>query len=202
MKSYYYLIITLEIEVPKTSLTLGYLDEDGSIKEYALEQLLKLFPSDLYDCTELLGSYVFSIKTDLKAKQFLKLRDMALKLMDVEFDYLQESEEKRLKKELKNASVSEMIKISQPRMYDFNQYYNNYRWKEYGASLQLYSRRDESFSGYASVTCKGIQIYKSNDYFTTESSGVLWIITDPLRSALKKIPYSNLLSARIGDEHI
>jgi len=199
MDSYFYMIITLEVEVPKTGLDLGCLDKDGSIKKYSLEQLHKMFPSNLYDCTELLGSYVFSVKGNLKAKPFLDLRSKALSIMDVNFDLAEEFEERDLKAELKGSTVSEMVRLSQPRYYDFNLIYNNFRWIEYNARIGLRLSRNHSHRESTPFVGRGLQIYKSYDYFTTEDAGELTLLTDPLQSLLKDMPYSQLLSVRIKD---
>lgn len=196
----YYIIMTMEVEVPKSNLNLGIVDRSGTVKEYALEQLRTIYPSDIYDYTELYGSHVFSFKGSLMSKPIMQLRDAVYSALDIDFDNDEIIEEEKLKNELKNVTVSDMIRLCQPRFFDFDRPYDFFLWKEYyGSSIELYTNADHKFKGRASIIGRGIQIYRSKEFFTSEISGDFELLSVPLRNLLNSLPYSDIVSARIDD---
>lgn len=199
MESNFYVVLTLEVEVKKPDMTLGSIDENYAIRKYVLKQLRSRFPARLYDMTELHGSYVFSIKKDLKAKPFLDLREKVLSLLDVKYDYYEKDDEENLKEELSNGTIADVIKASQPRIYFFNLINSWFKWREY--EIKISARSGPGWYDHGLwITGKGIQIYKSSDTFTGEYYGEYSLLTDPLRALLKKMKYSNLVSVMIEDE--
>lgn len=199
MHNYFYVVITLEYEVKKTDLDLGYQDDNGSIREYALEQVMSMFPSSLFDYKESHDAYIFSLKGDLEAKPFLLLRDSVLAALDVNNDSLDCLLSEMLHKILENSSVTEMIKLSQYGFGNPIRLYERFRWREYPGWLSIRVNKEYSLKENLEVATRGIQIYLSRDLYTTEASGVFPLVTNPLKKLLKPMKYYNFVSVMIGD---
>ena len=195
MRSYYYIILTLEIELRKADLSIGFMDENKSIKKYVIKQLEDYYPQSRYNWKETFDGYVISLRPDLPAEPLKHLRDFTYVFMDIDLRGEDKFHEEQIKQELVNADVSKMVTVCQDHIHNYSKFY----WRSYRASLKMDSDERGIFSGYLPIIGRGIQIYQSDDYFETEMGGSLHLLESPLRKILNKAPYIDLLSIRIDD---
>lgn len=195
MNSYYYIILTLEIEFQKSDLSIGYMDNDKSKRNYVLKQLREDYPSEKYNWREYYDGYVISLKNNLPAKPLMILRDCTYALMKIDLNGEDMFYEEPLKQALVNADIAKMVEVCQDNDGDYSKFY----WRTYKSYLDLDTDETGVFSGRLPIIGHGIQIYQSDDYFETEMGGSLHLLESPLRKILNKAPYIDLLSIRIGD---
>ncbi len=189
----YSIILDLETNVWKRDLDLGFQDPDQHISKYALEQLLQMFPSSLYDMTETLFSYIFSLKRDTPANDILSLRQVIYQLMEIEDDI------EEVVKDLDKANVAELVTFAQKRYAWYNPRYDMLRWRTYRSYLSIYRSPDCKYTDSLKVVRAGIQIYLSDDFFASELGGSLYLIEKPLRKLLRHSKYSDIVSVRIEE---
>ncbi len=193
----YSIILDLETRLLKRNLALGYVDSDLHISKYALQQLHQMFPSTLYDVTETLFSYVFSLKRDIPAKDILVLRNSVRLLMGLPEDDISDA-----LKGLINSSLAELVAFAQKRyVLWFAPRYDTLRWRTYKASLSVYRSPDCKYPDSLEVERGGIQIYLSDDFFAGELYGALHLLENPLRKILSDSMYKNIISVRIEDSN-
>ena len=190
----YSIILDLETKVWKRDLALGFQDPDLHISKYALEQLLQMFPSSLYDMTETLFSYTFSLKRNIPANDILLLRWVIYQFMEIEDDIEDEL------KDVGIANIAELVAFSQKRyVWYCNPRYDMLRWRTYISYLSIYRSPDCTYTDSLKVDRAGIQIYLSDDFFASELGGSLYLIEKPLRKLLGGCKYSDIVSVRIEE---
>ena len=190
----YSIILDLETKVWKRDLDLGFQDPDQRISKYALGQLLQMFPSSLYDMTETLFSYSFSLKRDIPADDILSLRQVIYQLMEIEDDI------EYVVKDFGKANIAELVAFAQRRyVWYYNPRYDMLRWRTYRSYLSIYRSPDCKYTDSLKVVRAGIQIYLSDDFFASELGGSLYLIEKPLRKLLRHSKYSDIVSVRIEE---
>lgn len=194
-KSVYFVFMRVEACFDKADLALGFLDFDHSIRDYVLQQLDLYFPAEFYEKVETVGSYCYSLRGDLSALPFMEMRKQVYSLMGLSPDPDKEME---FAEKLKNASLAQIAAEAQHCFFQINRPYDYFRWKKCEQRIKLNATPD-GFPGYLRFNAKGIQLYISNERFTTEASGELSILSKPLRKALGNTFYSNLVSVEIQD---
>lgn len=85
--SVFSIVVVLETRVPKQNLSLGFIDEQNTIRDEVLRQLKGTFTENLYSHSESLDSYVFSLKEGLLAKPLVDIQKEVQSLMDLRYDY-------------------------------------------------------------------------------------------------------------------
>lgn len=191
----YSIILDLETIVKKRDLALGLVDSEQSISKYALKQLHDMFPDTLYDVKETLFTYVFSLKKELPAKDFLVLRQAIYLLMGLPEDEFDDAFEK-----LQDANLAELVTFSEKRYVLWTApRYDTLRWRTYKDYLSLYCSPNWTRPETIEVERAGIQIYLSDDYFASELRGTLYLLENPLRKILGGCKYKNIVSVRIEE---
>ena len=190
----------MEIQVRKQDMTLDVMDDDHSIRDYVLSQLDEAYPADIYNRTSSWESFIYSIKGDLPFAPIADLRNRVYNILDLQADdYMEQSKEKELLKELDGVSVSEAVRMSQYSFFCFNCHYNWFRWVHCPSKIPARIAPGRSPSSLY-IEERGIQIYRSKDYFDAEARCQLEMLASPLRAALgDNLPYVDTIRVGIQD---
>ena len=129
----------------------------------------------------------------------MDLRDCVYLLLDILPTPSEKIKEDGIKQKMCDGNVGQMIKLSQQYSCRRESYYDRLAWISYQTVLPLDSDDSRPFTSALLATNKGIQIYRSYDYFETEDSGELWILASPLAKILRPSKYKDLISIRIED---
>ena len=199
MNSYYYISLTLETEIRKTEMPARFNEGSDDSKASYLKQFDEIYPQSLYNHLETHDSYVFSFKDDLPSSILMDLRDCVYLLLDILPTQSEKIKEDGIKQKMSDGNVGQMIKLSQQYSSRRESYYDRLAWISYQTVLPLDSDDSRPFTSALLATNKGIQIYRSYDYFETEDSGELWILASPLAKILRPSKYKDLISIRIED---
>ena len=192
-KNRYFISLDFEVRVPKRNLNRGVSDENHEVWNETVAHLDEIYKPDRYQRTETLDSIIYSVRSDLPARPFLQLRSACLIVMGIDFDYREQHREDSIEKELANATVGQMVTLSQHCIYDYTVIYPKFRWREYPEYIDLPPKHVDGLR----VQASGIQIYASDYDFVTEMDGDIAIISGPLRHILRSFPYVETLSVRI-----
>jgi len=199
MKSYYYISLTLETVIRKTEMPISFNEGNNDGKTFYLKQFDEIYPQSLYNHFETHDSYIFSFKDDLPSSIVMDLRDCIFLLMDIVPDQKDKILEDGIKQKLSECNVGQMIKLSQRYGCGSERYYDRCAWISYQTILPHKSDKSGRFKSSLLATEKGIQIYRSYDYFETEERGELCILASPLKRIFESSKYKDLISIRIED---
>ena len=178
----------MEAVVRKRSLSLDYVDSSGSIREKVFGQLKKRFTSELFEISESLDAYTFSIRKDLPASPIMELRSRTYSLFNLNPDSFKEQELARM---MDGANISQAIDIAMnsPK-------YDYFSWRRCRQQMHLNSVSD-GFRGVLDFEACGLQFYISHSTFDAEISGELSLCTAALKKALGDMTYSDNVSLMI-----
>lgn len=196
MSSFYYLFMAMEWRIRKGDLHLGFMDSDYYIYRYVLRQIDEYFSQDIFERTEHLDSFVYSIRKEMSATPLLELRSKIYELMGIMFTHEEDSKEEELRERLEGVDIGRMATVSQYCFFDIDERYPFFFWRRCRQKQDVQWTQG-SVTRPLPVDSHGIQLYYSQELFESELGGELHLLTASLQSALRGEPYAKIISVEI-----